>query len=130
MIIVQICWDEFAWLRVANIIAAVVAMTALGISFSAKRENIPRRYRRLAVCLYILLAAIAYGSGRAAALGAPVAEHVAFLFVALIILALSVFWHPKGDDSLPGQHDTALLARARRAFRYYWMKWRGNASLQ
>jgi len=120
----MISWDEFAWLRIANIIAAMLAMTIMGISFALRRKRTPRRYRRLAACLYLLLLVIAYASGRAASLGAPVREHVFFLLMSLLILAMSMFWHPKGDDALPGPNDTALPARARRAAQYYWVRWK------
>ena len=125
----MISWDEFAWLRIANIIAAILAMTIMGISFALRRKKTPRRYRRLAMCLYILLLVIAYASGRAASLGAPVAEHILFIFASLVTLAMSMLWHPEGDDSLPGPDDTAWPARARRAWTYYWARWKEGSGM-
>lgn len=129
MIHVEIVWQDFTWLRIANIIAAMGAMGVMGISFGIRRNQTPRRYRRLAACLYLLMGVVAYASGRAYGLHAPIAEHVLLLFIALVVLIASIIWHPKGDDQLPGPNDLAIPARAWRALLYYWEKVRGNPEL-
>jgi predicted membrane channel-forming protein YqfA (hemolysin III family) len=124
MIVMEIVWQDYAWLRIVNLIAAVAAMGVMGISFGLKRSQTPRRYRRLAVCIYMLMGVVAYASGRAYSMKAPVAEHVALITVALFTFIAAIAWHPKGDDALPGPEDTAIPARAHRAFTYYWIRTR------
>lgn len=85
-------------LRWANVLLAFLSLAAMTAIIVRRWDSLPRRLRRVAIGVCMLLATVAYGSGEAARQDAPLGLRVVMAFVSLAVLAWAVLW-PFDEDA-------------------------------
>lgn len=99
--------DNARWINMVMLIACVAALTA---NMIVRRNNIPRRARRITAWVYALLINVVYGYS------ISIQEHRHFNWsvglgtILLVGTLASILWHPPGDNK-PPPYDGALTSR-------------------